>query len=80
MENKNKIDQTSKTQQEEEVDLGSLFVVIGKGIKNLFNYIGNILNSIFHYFILLLIFLKKHTVKLGLALLLGFIVRFVLHK
>jgi len=80
MKNKNKIDQTSKTQQEEEVDLGSLFVVIGKGIKNLFNYIGNILNSIFHYFILLLIFLKKHTVKLGLALLLGFIVGFVLHK
>ncbi len=80
MEKNEKINQSPKTQQEEEVDLGSLFVVIGKGIKNFFNYIGNILNRIFHYFILLLIFLKKHTVKLGLALLLGFIVGFVLHK
>lgn len=80
MENKNKIDQTSKIQQEEEVDLGNLFVVIGKGIKNFFNFIENIFKSIFHYFILLLIFLKKHTVKLVLALLIGFIVGFILHK
>ena len=80
MENKNKIDQTSKIQQEDEVDLGSLFIVIGKGIKNLFQFIGNIFQSIFHYFILILILLKKHAVKLGLALLIGFIVGFILHK
>ena len=80
MDNKNKIDQTTKTSQEEEVDLGNLFIVIGKGIKNIFNFIGNIIASLFHYFILLLIFLKRHALKLGLALLLGFIIGFVLHK
>lgn len=80
MENKNKSDQASKHSQEEEVDLGSLFVVIGNGIRNFFQFIGHILKSIFHYFILLLIFLKNHTVKLGLALLFGFIVGFILHK
>jgi len=80
MDNKNKIEQPKKSQQEEEVDLGNLFLVIGKGIKNLFGFFGNIFKSIFHYFILLLIFLKKHTIKLGLALLIGFIVGFTLHK
>jgi len=80
MEKNEKINQPSKTQQEEEVDLGNLFIVIGKGIKNIFNFIGNIFIGLFHYFILLLIFLKRHAIKLGLALLLGFIVGFVFHK
>jgi uncharacterized protein YfkK (UPF0435 family) len=66
--------------QEEEVDLGNLFKVIGKGIKNFFSFIGELFQQLFHYFILLLIFLKRHTVKLGLALLIGFIVGFVLQK
>ncbi len=66
--------------QEEEVDLGNLFKVIGKGIKNFFNFLGDILQNIFHYFILLLIFFKNHAIKLGLAILIGFIIGFVLHK
>ena len=66
--------------QEEEVDLGNLFKVIGKGINNLFNAILHFFDSIFHYFILLLIFLKNHALKLGLAILIGFIIGFVLHK
>ncbi len=81
MNDKNKIQQTSGKQfQEEEVDLGNLFKVIGNGIKNFFIFLGNILQGIFHYFILLLIFIKNHVVKLGLALLLGFIFGFVWHK
>ena len=39
---------TAKNNNEEEVDLGSLFVIIGKGFKNLFNFIGSIF---FGYFI-----------------------------
>ncbi len=80
MEKNEKTNQSSKTQQEEEIDLGNLFIIIGKGIKNIFNFIGNIFIGLFHYFILLLIFLKRHALKLGLALLLGFIVGFVFHK
>ena len=80
MDNKDNLNQISKNHQEEEVDLGNLFIVIGKGIKNFFTFIGNILTSIFHYFILLLIFFKKHALKLGLALLIGFIVGFAMHK
>ena len=78
MNNKDKIQQTSKTQQqEEEIDLGNLFKVIGKGIKNFFNLIGGFLQSLFHYFILLLIFIKNHLVKLGLAIVIGAVVGFV---
>lgn len=71
---------TNTNVSEEEIDLGNLFKVIGKGIKNFFNFIGSIFQNIFHFFILLLIFLKDHAVKLGLALLLGFIIGFALHK
>ena len=51
---------TAKNNNEEEVDLGSLFVIIGKGFKNFFNFIGSIFKGIFHRFILILIFLRFH--------------------
>lgn len=66
--------------KEEEVDLGNLFKVIGKGINNILNAIIQFITSIFHYFILLLIFLRNHALKLGLAVLIGFIVGFIFHK
>ncbi len=66
--------------QEEEVDLGNLFVVIGRGIRNFFNAVFYFFSQVYHYLILLLIFIKKHTLKLGIALILGFIIGFVLHK
>ena len=57
--------------QDDEVDLGSLFKVIGKGFKNLFNAIGQVFQAIFHYFILLLLFLRNNALKLGIAILIG---------
>lgn len=57
--------------QDEEIDLGSLFKIIGKGFSNLFNAIGNFFKGILHYFILLLLFLKSHALKLGLAVIVG---------
>ncbi len=64
--------------QEEEVDLGNLFTVIGRGISNFFKAIIQFFTSLFHYFILLLLFFKNHALKLGLAILIGAIVGFVL--
>ncbi|RUA11200.1 MAG: hypothetical protein DSY82_03860 [Flavobacteriia bacterium] len=66
--------------QEEEVDLVNLFVILGRGIRNFFNAIFYFFSQVYHYLILLLIFFKKHTLKLGIALILGFIVGFILHK
>ncbi len=55
----------------EEVDLGNLFKIIGKGFSNLFDTIGNFFQGIFHYFILLLVFLRNNALKLTLAILVG---------
>lgn len=63
---------------QEEVDLGKLFQVIGNGFSKLFKAISNLFKSIFHYFILLLIFFKKHAIILGIATLVGGILGYVL--
>ena len=58
---------------EEEVDLGSLFLIIGKGFSNFFNFIGNFFKGIFHFIIAILIFLKQHVIKIGIAAIIGLI-------
>ena len=55
----------------EEVDLGSLFKIIGKGFKNLFNAIGNFFKAVFHYLILFLLFLRNNAIKLAIAAFIG---------
>lgn len=59
---------------EEEVDLGSLFVIIGRGFRNFFNFIGDIIKSIFDFIISCLIFLKENVVKISIAGVLGLLV------
>jgi hypothetical protein len=62
------------TVKEEEIDLGKLFSLIGTAINKLINFIWGLLKGIFHYFILLLIFIKAHIVRIGIALLLGVVI------
>ena len=64
--------------EEEEVDLGSLFVIIGKGFSNFFNFIGNIFKGIFHFLITILIFLRENILKIGIAGFIGLIAGFFL--
>ena len=66
--------ENSRSNNEEELDLGSLFVIIGKGFSNFFNFIGNIFKGIFHFFISILIFLKENSFKIGIAAIIGFAV------
>tara|TARA_B110000208_G_scaffold18293_3_gene22201 strand:+ start:627 stop:1664 length:1038 start_codon:yes stop_codon:yes gene_type:complete len=63
---------------EEEVDLGSLFVIIGKGFSNLFNFIGNLFKGVFHFLIIILLFLKQHLLPIGIAALLGLTAGYVI--
>jgi len=58
---------TAKNNNEEEVDLGSLFVIIGKGFKNFFNFIGSIFKGAFHFLISILLFFKIHFTKIIIA-------------
>ncbi|MFT5145542.1 MAG: hypothetical protein ACI9H1_000250 [Polaribacter sp.] len=70
--------ENSKSNNEEEVDLGSLFVIIGKGFSKFFNFIGAIFKGIFHSLIVILIFLKENSLKIGIAAVIGLVVGFVL--
>jgi hypothetical protein len=69
---------TNQKNNEEEVDLGSLFVIIGKGFSNFFNFIGSIFKGLFHYFISILIFLKENYVLIGSGALVGLVAGFIL--
>ena len=63
----------NKDNKEEEIDLGSLFVIIGKGFSNLFNFIGNIFKGLFHILISILIFLKINSIKISVAAIIGLV-------
>jgi len=70
--------ENSRSNNEEEVDLGSLFTIIGKGFSKFFNFIGGIFKGIFHFLISILIFLKENSLKIGIAAIIGLVVGFFL--
>ncbi len=55
----------------EDIELGSLFIIIGKGFSNIFTFIATIFKGTYHLLILLLLFIKNNLVKLALAAILG---------
>ncbi|GAA3651551.1 hypothetical protein [Flavivirga jejuensis] len=59
------------TNTSEEIDLGQLFKLIGNTINVFFKRIAIILKTIFHLFILFLLFFRDHFFKFLLALFLG---------
>lgn len=67
----------SKNSQEEEIDLGSLFKVIARGLSNFLAAVKRVFLAVFHYFILLLLFVKSNIKKLGLAIVIGALIGFV---
>ncbi|MDG2195021.1 MAG: hypothetical protein P8K77_09315 [Polaribacter sp.] len=60
--------------KDDEIELGSLFIIIGKGFSNLFNFIGNIFKGIYHFLILLLLFIKTHAKKLLISAIIGMVI------
>lgn len=62
---------TNQQNREEEVDLGSLFIIIGNGFKKLFNFIWKILLGLFHFLMLILLFIKGNIIKLSIAAIIG---------
>lgn len=59
---------------EEEVDLGALFLIIGKGFSNFFNFIGSIFKGIFHGLIVILLFIKKNIYYIAIPGLVGVVI------
>jgi len=64
-------DQPANQNTSDEIDLGQLFQVIGRGFQKFFNFIGNIFKGLFHLLILFLLFLQKHVIVLGASLIFG---------
>jgi hypothetical protein len=62
---------TSQNPREEEIDLGHIFLIIGRGFSNLFSFIGSIFKTIFTWFLSLLLFLRRNFKLLVLGALLG---------
>ena len=68
----------NKNSSSEEIDLGQLFQLIGNAFKKLFRFIGDIIKSIFHAFILFLQFLQIHFLKFLIAGIVGVILGWIL--
>lgn len=64
--------------QSDEVDLGQLFKLIGKGFERLFGFIGSIFKRVFDVIVSFLLFIQKHFLKLIIIGVLGLIVGFYL--
>ncbi len=62
--------------QEEEIDLGTLFSQIGALFSKFFNFLGQLFTTLFRGLILLLLFIKKHFVKLSITAVTGAVVGF----
>jgi hypothetical protein len=54
-------------QQDEEVDLGQLFVMIGNAFNRFFQFIASIFKNLFFGFVWVVFFVKKHTVVFSIA-------------
>lgn len=62
---------TDQQNKEEEVDLGSLFTVIGNGLRSIVDFFVKIFVGLFHFLIEILLFIKGNLVKFLIAALIG---------
>lgn len=66
--------------RKEEVDLGLLFSLFSSVFKRGYNFFEKLYKKLFHLVVLMLLFLKKHFVKMLAVLLLGFLVGYFQEK
>ena len=62
----------------DEIDLGQLFQIIGRGFQKLFNFISSLFKGLFHILILFLLFLQKNVIILGIAVVVGAVGGYIL--
>lgn len=73
-------DQPVNQNTSDEIDLGQLFQIIGRGFQKFFNFIGSIFKGIFHVLIIFLLFIQKNIIVIGNAIILGGIGGYILDK
>jgi hypothetical protein len=73
-------DQPVQQNNSDEIDLGQLFQMIGRGFQKFFNFIASIFKGIFHLIMLFLLFVQKNIIVIGAALIIGGVGGFILDK
>ncbi|WP_293298006.1 hypothetical protein [Allomuricauda sp.] len=73
-------DQPVNQNSSDEIDLGQLFQMIGRGIQKFFNFIGSIFKGIFHLIILFLLFVQKNIIIIAAAVIIGGVGGFILDR
>lgn len=63
---------SAKENQEDEIEIGKLFQLIGNSFAKFFNAIGDLLKNLFDALIFVLLFLRKHFIKFAIAAIVGF--------
>lgn len=71
-------DQPVNQNTSDEIDLGQLFQIIGRGFQRFFNFIGSIFKWIFHIIILFLLFVQKNIIVLATAVVVGGVIGYFL--
>jgi len=62
---------TTNQNNDDEIEIGKLFQLIGRGFGKFFNFIGKFFYSLFKFLIIVLLFLRRHFVVLFLSLIIG---------
>ncbi len=57
--------------KEEEIDLGQLFNLIGRGFSKLFEFLKYIIDTFFKWILLFLLFLRSNTIKILIGTFIG---------
>ncbi|TXD83974.1 hypothetical protein ESY86_08000 [Subsaximicrobium wynnwilliamsii] len=71
------MNENTPEQKSEEVDISQIFNLIGKAFKALFDFIVSIFEFILKTILLLALFIRNNIVKLGLAIVVGFVIGFI---
>ncbi|NOQ91221.1 MAG: hypothetical protein GQ552_00735 [Flavobacteriaceae bacterium] len=80
MKDKNQVQKDPNTKvTEDEIDLGQLFTLIGKGFSNLFHFVGSIFTSIFNWFLFFLLFIRSNAKKIFIGAFVGAILGGIYH-
>ena len=67
----------SRKQNEEEIDLGQLFSLIGKGFSSLFNFFSIIIKTVFNWILSIIIIVKTNFKMIAISSLIGLLLGFV---
>ena len=77
MEDNNQGNNNRSKYTEEEIDLGQIFSLIGKGFSNLFGFFGGIIISVFNWVVSFILIVRRNFILLTISSIIGLLLGFV---